>query len=153
MSVISFCVLVIELVDGDIESRQLDSLTYSCTWYAICVTCYSQTFAIRPNGSHSKERLVIALFLLAAKAYNEMSSKGKGVPVPIQGNRSKVAGTRKPQEFRITTYASVLTGSGEPKSTETSQVVVPLPTETKHFVSGNPFVEVTKGILHLYKDQ
>jgi len=84
-----------------------------------------------------------------------MMSKGKGISTnPNQGNGDwKVVGQgqRKPHEVRISTYASVLGGSDPNKGPEKSEIK--MPTEAKNFVSGNPFVEITKGILHLYKDK
>lgn len=72
-------------------------------------------------------------------------------------------GQRKPKNIQIETYANIVSGEEAkgvlPKSsreqtplTETSEAssVPDTPNEVKFF-SGNPFVEQTTGILHLYK--
>ena len=71
-------------------------------------------------------------------------------------------GQRKGRGYGITTYAlKEVTGLPEPDLSPTESMAELLDTksesqsdyEIKSFVSGNPFVEVTKGVLHLYKDK
>lgn len=74
-------------------------------------------------------------------------------------------GQRKPKKIQIETYANVVLGEEASEATgvlpKSSREVTPL-TETSElcnenssgevkFFSGNPFVEQTTGILHLYK--
>lgn len=76
----------------------------------------------------------------------------------------ELRGQRKAKKIQIETYANVL---AEPKNTNVAKGVLPkssreqtplaevqpipeVPGEV-NFFTGNPFVEVTKGILHLYK--
>lgn len=76
----------------------------------------------------------------------------------------KHRGQRKPHKITIETYSNKNTEYGEktkgilpPSSREVTPVqeqppsALPIDAEDVHFISGNPFVEVTKGIIHLYK--
>lgn len=84
--------------------------------------------------------------------------------------RKERRGQRKPKKIQIETYANVLNGDDKTKgvlpksknsreqtplnesstSDNTCSSVQDTPSEVKFF-SGNPFVEQTNGILHLYK--
>lgn len=74
---------------------------------------------------------------------------------------NELRGQRKAKTIQIETYANVLEGADKekgvlPKSSREQtpldevQTIPEIPGEI-NFFSGNPFVEVTKGILHLYK--
>lgn len=78
----------------------------------------------------------------------------------------ELRGQRKPAPIQIETYANVVLNSDEsedkgvlPKSsreqTPMSEEVFTLPDVPGeiNFFSGNPFVERTQGILHLYKNK
>lgn len=69
-------------------------------------------------------------------------------------------GQRKPKNIQIETYANKVLGEEATGVLPKSREVTPLtetssaldaPTSEIKFFSGNPFVEQTKGILHLYK--
>lgn len=79
----------------------------------------------------------------------------------------ELRGQRKPKPIQIDTYANVVINSDEttedkgvlPKSSreqtpmsEEASAIPEIPGEL-NFFSGNPFVERTTGILHLYKNK
>lgn len=79
-------------------------------------------------------------------------------------NPRKYHGQRKPRKIRIENYAAADCSEEERKGLlpVSSREATPLEdedeltgstefTENKTFFSGNPFVEVTKGIIHMYK--
>ena len=78
-------------------------------------------------------------------------------------SRKTVRGQRKPKQITIETYTNQMYDvEGEfkgvlPKSSREQTPLDELPPSIPefsneiNFFSGNPFVEVTKGILHLYK--
>ena len=99
--------------------------------------------------------ILISLFFLETKTFSSSSS-----------GRKERHGLRKPKNIQIETYANVVSGeeaSGVlPKSsrevtplTEASEVssssIFEGASSEVKFFSGNPFVEQTTGILHLYK--
>ena len=96
-------------------------------------------------------------------------------PVRSQSLRERARGNRKMSDVTIETYTDFDAGGAGPATSNSSKETSPsventsssvtssrrstkdsTPLEgnadTINFVSGNPFVEVTKGILHLYKE-
>jgi BRCA1-associated protein len=86
---------------------------------------------------------------------------------PKSSHSKKLRGQRKPKKIQIETYANVVLNSEEssedkgvlPKSSReqtpmTDEVfTIPEVPGEINFFSGNPFVERTTGILHLYKNK
>lgn len=81
-------------------------------------------------------------------------------------NPRKYHGQRKPRKIRIDNYAAVDCSEDDRKGLLPvgSREATPMDdgdelsgsaefTENKTFFSGNPFVEVTKGIIHMYKNK
>lgn len=68
-----------------------------------------------------------------------------------------VGDQRKPYDITVETYASKLAGKVDSILPTSSRDNTPLrdkdATEEIGVFSGNPFVEITKGILHLYKQE
>ncbi|XP_070495567.1 BRCA1-associated protein [Chironomus tepperi] len=101
---------------------------------------------------------------------NEDGSQATASSLESPTIRKERRGQRKPKKIQIETYANVLNGDEKTKGvlpkSKNSREQTPLdesstsdimcgsvpdtPTEVKFF-SGNPFVEQTNGILHLYK--
>ena len=96
-------------------------------------------------------------------------------PVRSQSLRERARGNRKMSDVTIETYTDFDAGGAGPATSNSSKETSPSVDEksssvtssrrstkdstplegnadTINFVSGNPFVEVTKGILHLYKE-
>lgn len=74
--------------------------------------------------------------------------------------KKKDRGERETKTITVETYASVLIGPNTdtgilPTSSRRSppEDSVPEDGETISFFCGNPLVEVTKGVLHLYKEK
>lgn len=88
-----------------------------------------------------------------------VSSEHPTNPRVVRENR----GQRKPRKIKIENYASADVDPDEEKGKgllpSSSREVTPLsdqPVEygdDKTFFSGNPFVEVTQGIIHMYKKE
>jgi BRCA1-associated protein len=99
---------------------------------------------------------------LTADAQGAVSSEHPTNPKLVK----ELRGQRKPKKIQIETYANVLAADGSdvsdhgvlPKSSREQtpmdevQPVADVPGELSFF-SGNPFVEQTTGILHLYKSK
>lgn len=72
-------------------------------------------------------------------------------------NSNSVGDQRKPYDITVETYASKLAGKVDKTLPTSSRDTTPLrdkdAIEEIGVFSGNPFVEVTKGVLHLYKEE
>ncbi|KAI5700321.1 hypothetical protein M8J76_010709 [Diaphorina citri] len=82
---------------------------------------------------------------------SKMDKNSKKFPFPI--NKAS-RGKREMKDLKVETFPM---SSGEDKKQEKFEPLFPstIPHEGEeeiNFVSGNPFVEITKGILHLYKE-
>ncbi|KAG5682745.1 hypothetical protein PVAND_012078 [Polypedilum vanderplanki] len=116
--------------------------------------------------------ILVTLCLLKIEIVDEMENEGESAAASSVDQRviKERRGQRQPKTIQIETYANVLAGEHQqikgvlPKNSNTnSREQTPLtennsetssvpdtPNEVKFF-SGNPFVEQTNGILHLYK--
>lgn len=65
----------------------------------------------------------------------------------------KAETSKKEKPSKKSTEEKLTSGCSVDKDEKTKSNVVDLRLEPITFVSGNPFVEVTKGILHLYKEE
>lgn len=80
-------------------------------------------------------------------------------PEQAKDQKKKDRGARESKTITVETYASVLTGPTSetgilPTSSRRSPPDrVSEERETISFFCGNPLVEVTKGILHIYKEK
>jgi hypothetical protein len=131
---VSLCLLKIEIVD-DMESEGGKSIS-------------------------ALIKLKIAIFLCLLFSHTENQASASSVVKEVHGQR-------KPKNIQIESYANVVLGEEAkgvlPKSREVTPVtetttsrtsessVLDAPTSEVKFFSGNPFVEQTTGILHLYK--
>lgn len=75
--------------------------------------------------------------------------------------KKKDRGARESKTITVETYASVLLGPNpdigilptSSRRTPPKESIIPEDDETISFFCGNPLVEVTKGVLHLYKEK
>ncbi|KAL1453831.1 hypothetical protein WDU94_010142 [Cyamophila willieti] len=82
---------------------------------------------------------------------SKMDKNSKNFPFPL---KKSSRGKREMKDLKVETFPM---DSGAEKKKETFEPLFPssIPHEGEeeiNFVSGNPFVEITKGILHLYKE-
>lgn len=91
-----------------------------------------------------------------------MVIESRGAEAVSQSDHKKARGSRKVRDISVETFPSRLEGARDDWgllpfcSRETTPLTDKEPLDDKTeigFFSGNPFVEITKGILHLYKEE
>ncbi|XP_073948730.1 LOW QUALITY PROTEIN: BRCA1-associated protein-like [Choristoneura fumiferana] len=104
----------------------------------------------------------VALCVLSIEIDEDLPDMGDS-PAEVEAakeQKKKDRGARESKTITVETYASVLLGPNpdigilptSSRRTPPKESVIPDDDETISFFCGNPLVEVTKGVLHLYKE-
>lgn len=91
---------------------------------------------------------------LTIETYSDPSKEKKPIPLLSQSQSSRTS-SKSQSTSRENSEEKYISSSGSTSNMDNTQGATALnvPSEQINFISGNPFVEVTKGILHLFKEK